>query len=225
MKTISFLSVVALLAAAAHSFGQSGLQPVKMSFGDKYSGGYEGVITDEDKWAIYSIDEHEQLANGTGSAYADFVFQKPGNYRITFEAHHDSGVAETTHTCEHKLLPDTVLVAVSGVRMNYDFSNINFSAPIHAGVPANSISVSVPVQVELYGDNGYTFTIPAAKTAGLATSVVAEPTGTSPVVLQNGTMTLNYQLSGSVSRSSYIMFDFVDFNGNVQSYAPTSIID
>lgn len=231
MKKISLFSAIALLMIAINSFGQSqaaNIQTVKLSFGDKYSGGYESVITDNDKWTIYSMDHHQQLASGQGSSYSNFIFQEPGNYRITFESaadhQHEENQAAAL-TCEHKLMPDAVIVEVSPVKMKYDFSNISFSAPIQSGVPADNVSMNVPVQVEVFNNGSYSFQVLPVKTAGVATTLTAQPTETSPVVLQNGTMMLSYSLSGAVTKSSYVMFDFVDFNGNVQSYSLASKVD
>jgi len=42
--------------------------------------------------------------------------------------------------------------------------------------------------------------------------------------LQNGINTLEFNLEGQATKNTYIMFDFVDINGNVQSYGFTNKI-
>ena len=61
----------------------------------------------------------------------------------------------------------------------------------------------------------YTFT--EVKSAGIQTDITADlMVGTT---LREGKQTLVYQLRGKAHKPAYLMFDFVDINGMVQSYA------
>jgi hypothetical protein len=60
-------------------------------------------------------------------------------------------------------------------------------------------------------------------TAGVRTSVVGKLKN-GQKRLQNGINTLEFNLEGQATKNTYIMFDFVDINGNVQSYGFTNKI-
>ena len=147
-----------------------------------------------------------------GNEINSYVFSKPGNYRITVteKATHDE------KSCDEMHLPKEILVTVSRIKMTFDTRNISLSAPIVKNNETNGIVLSIPVKVETYDHHPAAMNFSPVHSAGVATNIIANLDAKFKE-LSEGTHMLSYSLSGNVTQNSYLMFDFVDANGAVQS--------
>ena len=147
-----------------------------------------------------------------GNEINSYVFSKPGNYRIAVA----EKTAHNAKSCDEMHLPKEILVTVSRIKMTFDTRNISLSAPIVKNNETNGIVLSVPVKVETYDHHPAAMNFTPVHSAGIATNIIANLDAKFKE-LPEGTHTLSYSLSGNVTQNSYLMFDFVDANGAVQS--------
>ena len=74
-------------------------------------------------------------------------------------------------------------------------------------------------------DNSLTkLSAPGLLIAGIGVSMTAKPINEN-IEIRNGVQLLKYKVSGLVNAESYLMFDFLDFNGQVQTYNLPQIIN
>lgn len=154
------------------------------------------------------------IASGSGNGLNDFVFAVPGNYEISIH----ENITFEPGSCKHNTCPDMIQLKVTNTRMTFHHDEITFSEPIRVETETQGISMNVPVTIERYNaflPLEYTFT--EVKSAGIQTDITADlMVGTT---LREGKQTLVYQLRGKAHKPAYLMFDFIDINGMVQSYA------
>mgnify|MGYP000865899785 CR=1 FL=1 len=181
---------------------------VTLAFGDRLT--LEGPLDNILNWTI--IFSGQAVGQGTGSSLLNFVFSQPGVYTVQIEDNHTHNPLE----CDHGTLPTEILVTVSGRKMVFDFAHVSFSAPINNGNVSGTV-LSVPVTIDTYDGTPLLFEQNTIKTAGVGSSIVAIPSQNS-ISLNPGMHILTYTLSGAVNRPTFVMFDFVDVNGKVQSY-------
>lgn len=154
------------------------------------------------------------IINGVGNSLNDYVFSIPGSYTISIQ----ENVTFEPGSCQHNACPDMIQLKVTNTRMTFHHNEITFSEPIRVEVETQGTVMNVPVTIERYNaflPLEYTYT--EVKSAGIQTDITAElMQGT---VLTEGKQTLVYQLNGKAHKPAYLMFDFIDINGMVQSYA------
>ncbi|MBK8698882.1 MAG: hypothetical protein IPN29_04830 [Saprospiraceae bacterium] len=222
-----FLITFLFSAAAQTKYGEgseSGIIRFKKStmvsveklivFGDKLG---IGELPEGATWSI-TTSEGDTLT-GNGNSLNDYIFSIPGAYKIYI----DENQVYLPGSCSHKQFPDIIDLTVSDVKMTFHLDEVSFSGEIHKGVQCQSLSVTVPVTVEPYdNETSLDFPFEIVATAGVGTTVVG--TLHPGTVVYRGKQNLIYNLSGTVDAESYIMFDFMDINGQVQSYSMTSPI-
>ena len=180
---------------------------------DKISISYNGKINlgNVPKETKFEITGNAKM-HLKGNEINSYIFSKPGNYRIT--------ITETKtrdeKSCDEIHLPKEISVTVSRIRMTFDTQNISLSAPIIKNNETNGIVLSVPVKVETYDHLPAAMNFTPVRSAGIATNITAN-LDAKLKELPEGMHTLNYSLRGNVTQNSYLMFDFVDANGAVQS--------
>ena len=166
-------------------------------------------------WEI--VDGTGIIASGSGNGLNDFVFAVPGNYEISIH----ENITFEPGSCKHNTCPDMIQLKVSNTRMIFHHDEITFSDPIRVETETQGISMNVPVTIERY--NAFLpleYNSTEVKTAGIQTDITADlMAGT---ILREGKQTLVYQLKGKAHKPAYLMFDFMDINGMVQSYAMQS---
>lgn len=169
-------------------------------------------------WIITDMDKNEVIASGSGDDLAKYVFKKPGMYQVDI----NENIIHDSNSCNHKHFPEKMLVEVSPLKMDFDFKSVKLSRNIIGGQSVNGTILSVDVRFSSY-DNSDSFYTQGFNTAGVRTSVVGKLKN-GQKRLQNGINTLEFNLEGQATKNTYIMFDFVDINGNVQSYGFTNKI-
>ncbi len=170
-------------------------------------------------WKIVSKDNSKILKEGVGATLLEFVFDKPGNYMV--ELTHNENHVETA--CNHNQAPVKLNIAVSATKMNFDFSKLKLSNPIHKGINTQDILLTVPVIVNTYDNKSVKYNIADVITAGVGTEIIAKPIK-KEVILNNGIQDLSFKLSGTANAETYIMFDFIDINNQIQSYSHLDLI-
>lgn len=160
---------------------------------------------------IFTISSDFGTTTLKGSQIYSYKFKKPGIYtiKVNQNAIHDD-------TCSHNALPSQIIVDVSRIRMKFDGSKLNFSSPIRKNAETLGIVLSVPVTIDTYDDKPILMDFTPVKSAGLDTSITATLSEKFRQ-LPPGKHLIFYALSGVVNENSYLMFDFIDANGKVQS--------
>jgi hypothetical protein len=184
-----------------------------ISFGEKND---FGEVDSSAKWTIINTTD-DTVVNLNGNQINDFIFEKPGTYELRFfgnDKRNDGGHKEDDN---HSLFPEKIIIKVSSIKMIFDFSKIVFSEKIQKGKNCNNIVITVPVKISVKGNKGMKLKSPNLVIAGIGSELIAKPVQ-QEVVVSNGIQLLKYQLSGTVNKETYLMFDFFDFNNQVQTY-------
>lgn len=155
------------------------------------------------------------LKSGKGSLENE-MFEEPGNYVLQIHT------LNNPNSCDDST-PEKLNIKVSTMNMSFDFSSVKFSKKIKGGQPTVGIVVSVNAVYSSYENSTATYT-KGFKTAGVGTSIVGTLRN-GQVALQQGVNTLEFVLEGQATTGNYIMLDFIDVNGDVQSYGLTQIIE
>ncbi|MCO6495641.1 MAG: hypothetical protein J5I91_08195 [Bacteroidetes bacterium] len=164
-------------------------------------------------WVI--IQSGTPIASGIGDALKNYVFMVPGDYVIQINDKSPHSAEEDD--CSYKLLPSKIELTVSPVRMTYEMGSITFTRPIVGGDNMNGGQVQVNVLVETFDNQPVQHPFPYFRSAGVETTI--EGMLTNPLLmLHPGINVLTYDLKGSAPKHTYIMFDFLDYNGKIQCY-------
>lgn len=178
---------------------------LKISFGETLE---ELILPSAATWSVSGSNES---IKGKGNTLKNLVFDEPGSYKIDLQ----ENKVEEKGVCNHSHLPETIYVTVSPIKMVFHTNEMDLSADIRKGVETQGIVMKIPVSIETYGKQSLVYTQTIVNTAGVGTSVLAILSSNSE--LKTGRQILTYRLSGIAQNEAYIMFDFVDINGEVQS--------
>lgn len=177
-----------------------------------------GNVDSSTKWTI-SNSEAKVFTSLSGKQINDYVFQQTGEYEIQFfetKKHSDE--------CSHPAFPDKMIIKVNPVKMIFNFSQISFSDKIHKGRNYEDLIISVPVTISTKDNSITKLSAPGLLIAGIGVSMTAKPINEN-VEIKNGIQVFKYKISGLVNTESYLMFDFIDFNGQIQTYNLPQIIN
>lgn len=189
-----------------------------LSYGETLNDVLGAEISNEITWNITNMDKNEVVLSGSGNALANYVFANPGIYQIDI----NENLVHDSNTCNHNHFPEKMLVRVSPMKMDFDFSTVKFSKQIVGDQPTNGTTLSVDVRFSSY-DNSSAVYDKAFRTAGVRTSVAGKLKN-EKATLRQGVNTLEFLLEGQASKGTYIMIDFIDINGVLQSYSLTNKI-
>lgn len=190
---------------------------ITISFGENIN---LGKIETDTNFFISSESGSFQLH---GNEINKYKFRKPGIYllKITESNFHKEG--EEEDSCSKNHLPKEITVTVSRIKMTFDGSRITFSNPIKKNAETNGLTMSIPVKIVTYDNKPADLNFSQVNSAGIGTSIIAK-LDENYKKLPEGIHILNYSLSGKVTENAYLMFDFIDANGRIQSVSlPTQI--
>jgi hypothetical protein len=187
----------------------------EISFGEKI---FFGNVDDTAKWTVINTKEN-RIISLSGNQINNYIFEKPGSYEISFSEN-----KKHSDDCNHPQFPEKMLVKVNSVRMQFDFSKIDFSEKIQKGRDCENIIITVPVNITTKDNSSTSLSSPGLIIAGIGTTLTAKPLS-QEVMIKDGVQFLKYQLSGTVNKDTYLMFDFFDFNNQVQTYNLLEIIN
>ena len=168
----------------------------------------------------------QTLAQGNGKL-AEYVFSEPGKYTIELKlntpAHkHDESSDHDEHSCGGPSVPNTINVSVANAKVEFLFNEFKLKAPLVGGTVQGN-SLTIPVIVKTFDGKEFNYSTTKVTTAGVQTTLIGV-LDKQFTTLKPGKTTLQYALSGMVKSGTYIMFDFVDAAGNIQSHALTTPI-
>lgn len=194
---------------------------MRISFGTKLNADLFNLSDiNESTWQV--IFNGTTIKLGKGLELFAFEFDMPGEYRIDFQE--DRSVQHDHSGCNHFVLPETIKVLVSPVRIEFLCEQVTFSKPLIGGSVADNTIMSVPVYVYTYsGGSESVFVSSEITSYGIMTSLVGrilEPIRT----LTPGQHVFDFMLSGSTTSNTYIGFDFIDNNGVVVPCGITTIV-
>jgi hypothetical protein len=216
----SFVGIFLVTSFATHAQSSSTISngiaidtqrelPTKIiSFGEKIN---LGKMEQSIVWTISSIDLGLQL-DLKGNEINNYIFEKPGTYQITFVGSNHSNEEE----CNHVSFPELLVVKVSPIKMIFDFDSVQFQNSIESQVANVNTTVSLNVYFKSYTNTPILFSNGKVVSAGVGTTIQGQLL--QPTTLNLGNNRLVYQLEGSATKDTYIMFDFFDMNEQVQSY-------
>jgi len=187
-----------------------------ISFGEKID---FGNVENSVRWTITNPKE-SILVNLNGKKINEYVFEKPGIYDISFF----EDKTKSSDECHHPMFKEKMRVKVSSVKMIFDFSKIQFSQKIQRGRNYDDIVITVPVNITFKENSQVKFEAPGLQVSGIGTELIAKPIN-KEIIVKNGVQLLQYQLSGIVNKETYLMFDFLDLNNEVQTYNHLEIIN
>ncbi|GAA4766428.1 MULTISPECIES: hypothetical protein [Flavobacterium] len=177
-----------------------------------------GNVDSSTKWTI-SNSEAKVFASLSGKQINDYVFSQTGEYEIQFQE-----TKKHSDECSHPAFADKMIIKVNSVKMIFNFSQIAFSDKIHRGRNYEDLIISVPVTISIKDNTIEKLSAPGLLIAGIGVSMTAKPINEN-IEIKNGVQILKYKVSGLVNTESYLMFDFIDFNGQVQTYNLPQIIN
>ena len=206
-KTIFGVLLLFISSAVAQTSKTTEIKII--SFGDKLK------LSNVDQNIVATIVDPQtnRITSLRGNEINNFIFETPGNFEITFKHKHLHGEDE----CAHNSFPEKMLLKVSSYKMEFDFSTAIFNKQIIPGVNLANTEISLNVDVKSYDNTQFVFENGQMVAAGIGTTIVGILNNNS-VVLFPGTNRLTYKISGSATKDTYIMFDFIDINGQIQSY-------
>ncbi|MEC4004956.1 hypothetical protein OX283_009835 [Flavobacterium sp. SUN052] len=206
-------NILVLIIILIHlfSFGQS-----------KFDISYNETITLKklEKTTIFTISSDYGIVNLTGDAINQYKFKKPGIYLIqVIQKIENSG-----EECNHPILPSQITVNVSRIKMKFDSSKLKFSELIKKNTETSGSTLSIPVVIETFDNKSVMMNVMPINSSGIGTSITA----TLKNEFQNlstGKHILVYDLKGITNQNSFLMFDFIDANGKIQSVSLKSPIE
>lgn len=168
-----------------------------------------GNVNKNTRFYITSESEHIRLK---GNEINDYHFSKPGIYTVKVEE------KKTNHqeSCTEIHLPAAFQVEVSRIKMVFDEKSIEFSSPIIKNKSTEGIVLRIAVSIESFDHLPVVLNRSTVHSAGIGTNIVATLDANFKE-LPEGKHILQYNLNGVATENAYLMFDFIDANGNIQS--------
>lgn len=171
-------------------------------------------LEDNTSWE-FKNSKGQLLKSGTGNFESE-TLSEPGDYVLHLHAVYNP------NSCDASTV-ERLNIKVSAVKLEFDFSTLKFSRKIKGGQPATGIVLTVDAMYSSYENTSAVYA-QGVNTAGVDTNIIGKLKN-GPVTLQQGVNTLEFALEGQAKTGSYIMFDFVDLNKEVQVYSLTQIIE
>lgn len=164
--------------------------------------------------AKFTISGENTAVILNGSEINSFVFDRPGNYKIEIAVKEPFTVGD----CSHPSLPKEINLLVSRTKMYFDGDKMQLSSPIIKNKDMEGTSLTIPVVVETFDHKPIVLNNEVVTVAGIGSTLTAKLIATTPE-LSEGLHVLSYRLSGKVSENAYLMFDFINAEGKIQSVA------
>ncbi|MBZ4034254.1 hypothetical protein K6T82_05715 [Flavobacterium sp. 17A] len=169
---------------------------------------------------VWNIRNSKNNSNVTlyGSEINNYVFEEPGEYEINFQDN-KKHVGE----CNHDDFPARFHIKVEPVKIIFDFSKIRFSSKLQANTDYTDLEISVPVTIDTKNNSISKALSPVMSVSGVGASLKAKPVERE-IVLTNRNHVFKYRVSGRIDKQTYLMFDFYDLYGQVQTYNHPQLI-
>lgn len=162
--------------------------------------------------ANFTISGETTSVSLKGSEINNFVFTKPGKYKIAIAVKEPFIVGD----CSHPSLPKEINLNVSRTKMLFEGDKMQFSSPIVKNKDMEGTMLTIPVFIETFDHKPIILNDEVVNVAGIGSSLTAKLNATT-LELSEGLHILSYTLSGKVSENAYLMFDFINAEGKIQS--------
>jgi hypothetical protein len=177
-------------------------------FGEKIN---LGKIDDSIIWTISLVDTYDNLVL-SGGQMNNHIFETPGIYKIT----HSEIKTTSDKECNHLAYPKVIIIKVSPIKMEFDFSTLTINKTIEGGVDIEGTELSLNVNLKSYTNESILFSNGKIESAGVGSTIKGQLINA--LTLKPGINKVVYKLQGSASKDTFIMLDFIDINEQVQSY-------
>lgn len=164
--------------------------------------------------ANFTISGEDTSVSLKGSEINSFIFSKPGKYKIAIAVKEPFTVGD----CTHASLPKEINLNVGRTKMHFDGDKMQFSSPIIKNKDMEGATLTIPVFIETFDHKPIVLNNEVVNVAGIGSSLTAKLNSTT-LELSEGSHILTYTLSGKVSENAYLMFDFINAEGKIQSVA------
>jgi hypothetical protein len=179
-----------------------------ITYFDKFSYTFD----ENTSWAIVNPVYYTTIKSGAGPI-KDFSFPSPGIYNIeVFE--------ETSHIqgdCNHSHYPKKIVIEVSPMKMEFDFSSVKFNNEIIGGQSQDENLITIDVYFSNTKNESVDFGSGQLATAGIGTTIQGELVN-KKTILSPGVNHLVYKLTGYATSDTFIMFEFSDINKQTSNY-------
>lgn len=217
MKTLFLLffmfSVVFSLKAQSNPSAKD--SEIFISYGNSVNPEQIGIHrNDSFTWQI--TDEASTIiADETKGSFFSYAFSVPGTFYVEIISVH----SEQNHVCSNHGFSGRWKINVSPVKMSFDVESIDFSVPLQTENLANSIEISLPVNVSYYDNSISQIAVEEVKMSfqGVECSVECSHSHRGQK-LKAGQSLIHFMASGSAPKGSFIMLDFIDHNGHITTY-------
>jgi hypothetical protein len=166
-------------------------------------------------------DQGKSVATLPVETYKDFSFSIPGTYTVELTSEHL--VASGHEDCNHSDHNRIVMLEVLPYSIQFDFDNMKLSTEIIGGKDMSNETLTIPVIVKTYSNQELKTGTLKLSTAGVNTTLQGNVKD-EQLTLNEGVNLVAYQLKGSSSKNTYIMFDFYDMDGRIHSFGYTTQI-
>lgn len=185
-----------------------------ISFGEKIS---LGKIDDSIIWTISLVDTNDNIVLHGGEINSH-IFLTPGIYKIT----HNEMKSTSEDGCNHISFPKVMIINVSPIKMEFDFSTIIINKTLEGGIDMEGAELSLNIKLISFTNDSILFSNGKIESAGVGTTIKGQLINA--VTLKPGDNKVVYKLQGSAAKDTFIMLDFFDINDQVQSYyIPTKL--
>ncbi len=200
MKKTYLLSLILL---SIFSFSQ---ETINIAFGETINLGKVEQTT------IFEISSTNKNFMISGEKINDFVFEQPNIYQIKVIEKEIIG----EHDCNHNHLPNNIVVNVADSKIVINPESVKFSKPIRKNKDCSGIYLTLKAKVISIDKKPIKMNLANVFVAGIGSNIIAK-VDKKYQILKNGTQEIVYQLSGMVTENAFLMFDFVQPNGTVQT--------
>jgi hypothetical protein len=163
----------------------------------------EVIITNDSEEIVYQ-----------GNSVNEYLFDKSGNFDIKVKEFLDHSKSE----CEHKHLPENFIVNVAPYRIFFDPLSVKLSDEIRINTSTSGVKLYVDITIDTIDKTIFNMNNEIVNSAGIGTKIKAK-LDKKFSQLSTGKHTIYYNLEGLSTEASFIMFDFLEPNGNIQSIA------
>jgi hypothetical protein len=162
---------------------------------------------------IFKIKDPNDKIVYKGEHINQFRFNIPGSYNVDIVELIDH---KPVTFCKHYHFPKEMTINVSPFLVKFIDESLKVSNKIIKDINTNHLKLTIDVEVSSYNNQEIIMSEDVVVSSGVGSEIIARLDNRYKK-LTPGKHKITYQLSGVCSEESYIMFDFVLPNGNIQA--------
>jgi hypothetical protein len=224
MKRILLLSIALLQIYFIQSFAQDKNQneserSLTICFNSSIELDELGIHqSDQFHWNVKDVNK-VLISDDSKGALSDFQFPHSGSYNLEIS----NIKSQQPENCQHGDQNEVWKITVAPIQIIYNIDQISFSSALNSVNLAAGIEMTIPVHIALESIalNEFDLNTLRAVVQGVDCQILVENI-TEQVIQANGTYMIRFKLKGSSRPQSYIMIDFINQIGQINSYYHTS---